>query len=92
MNYARQQHTVSVLTNGNVLVAGYSITAELYNSSGSVWTITGNMSDVRTWSTVSILTNGIVLVAGGYDNINALNTAESYNPLLVNGRIRRSYG
>ncbi|CAF3424139.1 unnamed protein product, partial [Rotaria sp. Silwood2] len=43
----------SILTNGNVLIAGelyggdYLSSAELYNSSTETWTITDNMSQPR---------------------------------------------
>ncbi len=64
MNYARDYHTASVLTNGNVLVTGGQNTggilnnAELYNSSTGVWTMTGNMNYARDCHTASVLTNG----------------------------------
>jgi hypothetical protein len=84
MNYARYQHTASILTNGQVLVTGgyingsYLNSAELYDPSTGYWTITGHMNTARYQHTASVLTNGKVLVAGGIDNANELKSAELY--------------
>ena len=84
MNSARGYHTASILTNGKVLVAGglnngsYLNSAELYDPSTGVWTMTGYMSFARDWHTASILMNGKVLVAGGDGNGGSLNSAELY--------------
>jgi N-acetylneuraminic acid mutarotase len=84
MNYARYRHTASILTNGQVLVAGgyngnsyYLNSAELYNPSTGSWTSTGNMNNVRQSHTASTLTNGNVLVTGGFNGV-YLNSAELY--------------
>ena len=63
----------SVLTNGTVLVTGgmnknFLNSAELYDPSTGVWTITGNMNYARAYHTASVLTNGKVLVTGGANN------------------------
>ncbi len=53
MNYARQQHTASVLTNGKVLVTGgYGTSGNLnsvalYDPSTGVWTLIVNMTILR---------------------------------------------
>ena len=72
MNYGRGDSTASVLSNGEVLVAGgrnetqYSMdSAELYDPLTGNWLITGKMHDNRSSHTATILTNGKVLVAGG---------------------------
>ena len=52
----------------------YLNSAELYDPSTGVWTITGNMNNARYYHTASVLTNGKVLVAGG----GSLNSAELY--------------
>jgi WD40 repeat protein len=74
MNYARLGHTATLLTNGEVLVAGGSTggstysTAEIYNPTSGVWTNTGSMQQPHSESTATLLTNGQVLVAGGGDS------------------------
>ena len=74
MNNARHIHTISVLTNGKVLVTGgynvvvYLNTAELYNPYTEVWTMTGSMTYARYMHTISIVSNGRLLVAGGEGN------------------------
>lgn len=72
LNTARTQHTASLLTNGNVLVAGGAsqtsnayATAELYGASSGVWTFTGSLHTSRYVHTATVLSNGNVLVAGG---------------------------
>jgi N-acetylneuraminic acid mutarotase len=86
MNYTRYGHTASVLTNGKVLVTGgqnsggYLNSAELYDPSTGVWTVTGNMNYTRGWHRASVLTNGKVLVTGGDNGGGALNSAELYQP------------
>jgi N-acetylneuraminic acid mutarotase len=92
LNTARNSHTGTLLTNGQVLVAGGRdstgntlISAELYDPSTGKWTATGSMATARQTHTATLLTNGDVLVAGGVFSIingtftcNA--TAELYNP------------
>jgi N-acetylneuraminic acid mutarotase len=82
MNFARNGHAASVLTNGKVLVTGgcnSTSVAELYDPSTGNWTITGNMTAIRLYHTASTLTNGTVSVAGGNDNNGVyLNSAELY--------------
>jgi N-acetylneuraminic acid mutarotase len=90
MNYTRYLHTAPVLTNGQVLVSGgyssssssaYLDTAELYNPSTGVWTLTVSMNYARYYQTASVLTNGQVLVTGGYNaNSGSLYYAELYQP------------
>ena len=84
----RSAHIVSILNNGQVLVAGgYGSngdivnSAELYNPSTGTWASTGNMISDRVSFTASILTNGTVLVAGGNNN-NGINLdgTELYDP------------
>jgi galactose oxidase-like protein len=71
MATARQEHTATLLPNGQVLVAGglsWSARglrrAELYDPASGVWT-TGNMTDQCFEHTATLLPNGEVLVAGG---------------------------
>ncbi|CAF3519115.1 unnamed protein product [Rotaria sp. Silwood1] len=83
MNYSRDYHTASILTNGKVLITGGEDlwgplgTAELYDPSTGTWATTGNMTYVRQCHTASTLKNGKVLITGG-DNYEILNSAELY--------------
>ena len=73
MSDDRYRHTATLLTNGQVLVAGgfsdsssqILASAELYNSATGLWTNTASMSDSREDNIATLLTNGWVLVAGG---------------------------
>ena len=95
MNYARAEHTASILPNGKVLVAGgdNSTTesmnsAELYDPLTGNWSITGKMHNTRMCHTATVLLNGKVLVNGGDDYYSTsgltLATAELYDPLTGN--------
>jgi len=76
--------------NGKVLVTGggndsnYILnSAELYDPSTGVWTMTGSMNNDRLAHTASVLTNGKVLVTGGFNSNYynySLNTTELYDP------------
>src|SRR5206468_8570873 len=93
MNVARVNHTATLLSNGEVFVAGgnnnstgYLSSAELYNPSTGKWTLTGNMTIARTGHEAVLLPNGEVLVAGGLDpnaccGASPLASAELYNPV-----------
>jgi hypothetical protein len=83
MNNARYEHTVSILTDGKVLVTGGHAdlpiinSAELYDPSTGTWTATGNMNTARYRHKASVLTDGKVLVTGAL-NGGALNSSELY--------------
>lgn len=86
MNSARYAHTVTLLNNGKVLIAGgrtktlvYS-EAELYDPDTGIFTKVSDMNAVRYSHTATVLNDGTVLIAGGYGTSNALQTAEIYNP------------
>ena len=65
LNDYRVGHTATLLTNGQVLVAGGGVSsAELYNPVTGVWTYTGSLGVALTGHTATLLTNGKVLVAG----------------------------
>jgi N-acetylneuraminic acid mutarotase len=92
LNTARSQHTATLLTNGQVLVAGgVSATgailqsAELYDPATGKWTVTGSMVSPRYAHAAVLLPNGEVLVAGGIIQVSSgtvtcTAAAELYNP------------
>jgi len=83
MNVARIDHTATLLSNGEVLVAGGDSlggSAELYNPSTGSWTFTGSMTTARSNHQAVLLQNGKVLVAGGGSVSNPLASAELYDP------------
>jgi len=86
MSTTRWCPTVTLLTDGKVLVAGgydqngtYQNTAELYDSSSGTFSATGDMTVARDSAMATLLTNGKVLIVGGA-NPNELRSAEIYDP------------
>ncbi len=74
MGTARQEHTGTLLTNGQVLVAGghsgattNHISAELFNPASGLFSPTGDMTAARYAHTATLLGNKKVLVTGGYN-------------------------
>ncbi len=91
LNTGRGDHTVTLLSDGHVLVAGgyasigpvLTNSAELYDPDTGTWSATGNLNTARYFHTATLLPNGKVLVAGGFKsgfNGNFLNSAELYDP------------
>jgi hypothetical protein len=88
MNVPRSSHTATLLTSGQVLVAGgmerngvIFKSAELYNSSNEKFTPTNrNMTTQRVGHTATLLLNGKVLLIGGWDEKGVLASAEIYDP------------
>ena len=89
MSTNRVGHTISLLSNGKVLVAGgragggfvtanYS-SAELYDPSTGTWTPAGNMSATRSTMTATLLPNGKLLVAGGRIGTSVISLVELYD-------------
>src|ERR1700722_3016453 len=63
--------TLTLLTNGKVLIAGGSLdetVTELYDSTKLTWTNTGSLNIGRFSQTATLLPDGRVLVAGGGTN------------------------
>jgi deoxycytidylate deaminase len=85
MTTPRDAHTATLLSNGQVLLAGgldgigTSATAEIYDPVSSTFKLTGTMTASRAFHTAVLLLNGKVLIAGGY-NGSYLNSAEIYDP------------
>lgn len=92
MSTDRSWHTLTLLGNGQALVAGgFSggwgvcnnlTSAELYDSSLGTWSLTGSMTVPRQLGSATLLPNGQVLTAGGADCAhNIASSAELYTPL-----------
>ena len=91
MSTARNEHTATLLPNGQVLVAGGQgcylgpcASAELYDPATGMWTATGSLAAARWGHTATLLPNGQVLVAGGGCT---WQRAELYDPANGSGRI-----
>ena len=86
----REEHTATLLPDGNVLIAGGSdgrgkalASAEVYNPATNRWTSVGSMATARTDHTATLLPSGKVLVAGGQlgpDPFSSLSSTELYDP------------
>jgi len=92
MSVGRTGFSATLLSNGQVLVAGgsdYQIrcyaNAELYNPATGQWTLTGSMSQPRCLHGATLLPDGSVLVSGGVNSLYdfsrpTVSGAEIYNP------------
>jgi len=96
LSVARTGHAATLLKDGKILVTGSVgsnptatalNTAEIFDPTTNTWKPTASMSTGRTAHTATLLDNGTVLVVGGYNNgdpkrdpVDALNTAELYDP------------
>src|SRR6266478_55948 len=87
MNAARADHTMTLLPNGQVLIAGgFNDTsnlssAELFDQSTNTFTLlSASMSTQRAEHTATLLANGKVLLAGGNTNVTTLASAEIFDP------------
>jgi Galactose oxidase, central domain len=94
MVQARAEFGVTLLANGQVLVAGgctaydvngcLSVTtkAEIYNPATGTWKATGALRGARHAMTATLLASGKVLVAGGATAaMDAINSSEIYDPV-----------
>ncbi|MEO6969667.1 MAG: kelch repeat-containing protein [Chthoniobacterales bacterium] len=79
-------HTATLLSSGQVLVAGgvnpsgFIVSAELYDPATGSWSATGSLATARAYHTATLLPSGQVLVAGGEAGGLALASAELYDP------------
>ena len=88
LNVSRLGSTMTLLSNGKVLVAGGFDSngnplhsAELYDPATGKWSLTGSMHVARANHAAKQLANGKVLVAGGTNSANpVLASAELYDP------------
>ncbi|HUA38327.1 MAG TPA: kelch repeat-containing protein [Candidatus Sulfopaludibacter sp.] len=88
LNTGRWSFPATLLSGGQVLVAGgsttnstYSAGAELYDPVNGTWTNTGSLNIARGAHTATLLPNGNVLAAGGYTSSagsSVTNSAELY--------------
>jgi Bacterial Ig-like domain (group 3)/Galactose oxidase, central domain len=78
----RNDHTATVLNNGDVLIAGGgTATAELYHPGTFSFSSTGSMANDRSGHTAVLLPDGKVLIVGGLDGQgNSTSSAELYDP------------
>ena len=100
LNTARRDHTATLLQDGRVLVVGgeerivttgtksthfFLDGAELYDPVTGAWTLTGRLSQPRSFHTATLLSDGRVLVAGGYTVFNSSvfnsSAAEIFDPV-----------
>lgn len=93
MTTARESHTATLLNNGKVLITGghqgrrsaiiiYN-SAEIYEPTTGVFTLTGSLTVKRHKHDATIFTDGQVLITGGSDERDgegAYRSAEVYNP------------
>src|SRR2546422_11288923 len=87
MEVPRQGHTATVLTNGNVLIAGGTKQSgtlkptEIYDATTNIFRPAAEMGVARMGHTASLLTDGRVLIAGGRNAAGTVeNSAEIFDP------------
>jgi MYXO-CTERM domain-containing protein len=90
MSTGRAFHTLTLLTNGQVLAAGGTdpvgdvfMSAELFNPTSGAWAATGSMGSARYSHTATLLSTtsaAQVLVAGGNNGSTSINGSELYSP------------
>lgn len=93
LNQAREQHTMTLLPSGQVLlVGGHAVqnvriaVAELYDPASNAWGLAGSLSTARVNHAAALLGSGKVLVAGGTAVLGGTTgytaTAELYDPSM----------
>jgi hypothetical protein len=88
LNTPRAAMSATMLSNGQVLIAGGfagAESAEMYNPATNAFTPIASMNQARQQHTATLLSNGQVLVTGGFDfeaNVD-LNSAELFSPIVT---------
>jgi len=86
MTTTRYGHTMTLLANGKVLIAGgydnssYLSSAEIYDPETGSTTKAKNMKAARMNHTATLLVNGKVLLIGGRDGKSTIGSAEIFDP------------
>lgn len=87
LHTARDYHnSMTLLTNGNVLVeggvnGGTLLSAELYDPIAGLWSSTGPLHHARDYHTATLTGDGTVLAAGGFNSPFAVGETEVYDPI-----------
>ena len=85
LSLARSETSVTLLSDGKVLVAGGAnppeASAEVFDPATKRWSATGAMGTARAAHAAVRLVDGKVLVSGGRVGPDALNSAEIYDPI-----------
>jgi hypothetical protein len=107
LSVMRAVHTATLLTSGQVLVAGgctahscemdeSGATAELFDPAVGAFTRVGNMTTTRSGHTATRLPSGLVLIAGGWSRGGVVASAELYDPatrtFAASGSLREARG
>lgn len=85
LTFPRIGPTVTLLTDGRVLVAGgfssngTTNSTEIYDSTSGTFTAAASMNEARTQQTATLLSDGRVLVTGGFGGTADLSSAELFS-------------
>jgi len=79
MTIARENHTATLLQNGQVLIVGGK-QADIYDPTTQTFTVTPNSPTNRTNHAAALLQDGTVLITGGYVNRIPTRDAWLFNP------------
>jgi hypothetical protein len=94
MSVGRVRHTATLLSDGNVLIAGgttsnvgggaATATAEIYDSTSGIFSAAGSMISDRAQHTATLLADGSVLIVGGW-NGHAADAADDppWDPMIA---------